>query len=361
MKLRIIPTSEGYFDALRNRYFYNYTDHLGNVRLSYSDADGNGIVTGDILVNNCYDTPDGQICNNYIITGEAEGVTNYYPFGLMHNSENHSFDQAYQYKYQGQELQETGFYSFKWRNYMPDLGRFFNVDPLAEKYPTWTPYAFSGNRVIDARELEGLEPVNFRKDDGYKNLVVVVQGWSGDTKPNKTQAQNTGASNNPDFKGQGNLDLEGIGGLVGLANPNTRVVVFDSSQNENTKNDLKATISSFNNVHEDGVVVGVGHSLGADNFIESTNEDRNLKVNVLFTLDILDWYSDTEIKSSNVSKVVNYRQTNDFLGGEKVTTSKDNKTTKVINLVAPNSTHTTIDNDLRDKLRENVKRELIPD
>lgn len=41
---------------------------------------------------------------------------------------------------------------------MPDVGRFFNVDPLAEKYPTWGPYVFSGNRVIDARELEGLEP-----------------------------------------------------------------------------------------------------------------------------------------------------------------------------------------------------------
>ncbi|MDR6464571.1 hypothetical protein J2783_003084 [Chryseobacterium sediminis] len=41
---------------------------------------------------------------------------------------------------------------------MPDLGRFFNIDPLTEKYPLWTPYAFSGNRVIDARELEGLEP-----------------------------------------------------------------------------------------------------------------------------------------------------------------------------------------------------------
>uniref|UniRef100_UPI000ACB6785 RHS repeat-associated core domain-containing protein n=1 Tax=Chryseobacterium sp. CCH4-E10 TaxID=1768758 RepID=UPI000ACB6785 len=65
---------------------------------------------------------------------------------------------AYQYKFQGQELQETGWYSFKWRNYMSDVGRFFNIDPLAEKYNTWTPYAFSGNRVIDAREIEGLEP-----------------------------------------------------------------------------------------------------------------------------------------------------------------------------------------------------------
>ncbi|BFO67001.1 hypothetical protein KCF3NO3_29840 [Chryseobacterium sp. KCF3-3] len=39
------------------------------------------------------------------------------------------------------------------------MGRFFNVDPLAEIYPTWSTYAFSGNRVVDARELEGLEPV----------------------------------------------------------------------------------------------------------------------------------------------------------------------------------------------------------
>jgi RHS repeat-associated protein len=66
---------------------------------------------------------------------------------------------AYQYKYQGQELQETGWYSFKWRNYMPDVGRFFNIDPLAEKYPTWDASVFSGNRFVDARELEGLEPV----------------------------------------------------------------------------------------------------------------------------------------------------------------------------------------------------------
>jgi hypothetical protein len=41
---------------------------------------------------------------------------------------------------------------------MPDVARFFNIDPLAEQYPTWAPYVFSGNRVIDARELEGLEP-----------------------------------------------------------------------------------------------------------------------------------------------------------------------------------------------------------
>lgn len=49
--------------------------------------------------------------------------------------------------------------SFKWRNYMPDIGRFFNVDPLAEDYYHNSTYAFSENRVIDSVELEGLEAV----------------------------------------------------------------------------------------------------------------------------------------------------------------------------------------------------------
>ncbi len=37
------------------------------------------------------------------------------------------------------------------------MGRFFNVDPLSEKYTHNSTYAFSENRVIDAVELEGLE------------------------------------------------------------------------------------------------------------------------------------------------------------------------------------------------------------
>ena len=66
----------------------------------------------------------------------------------------------YKYKYQGQERQDElglNWDSFKWRNYMPDIGRFFNVDPLSEKYAYQSHYNFSENRVIDARELEGLE------------------------------------------------------------------------------------------------------------------------------------------------------------------------------------------------------------
>ena len=40
----------------------------------------------------------------------------------------------------------------------PRVGRFFATDPLEKKYPWYSPYQFSGNRLIDMIELEGLEP-----------------------------------------------------------------------------------------------------------------------------------------------------------------------------------------------------------
>jgi len=110
----------------------------------------------------------------------------YYPFGMKHaNYNTHTLSamkmeegsemtlkamaapstpkpvMGYNYKFQGQERQDElglNWDSFKWRNYDYAIGRFMSIDPLAEEYNTWSPYAFSGNRVIDSRELEGLEP-----------------------------------------------------------------------------------------------------------------------------------------------------------------------------------------------------------
>ncbi|MDR6157119.1 hypothetical protein QF023_000635 [Chryseobacterium sp. SLBN-27] len=43
-ELQFVPTSEGYYDFVNNSYIYNYNDHLGNVRLSFSDTNKDGIV-----------------------------------------------------------------------------------------------------------------------------------------------------------------------------------------------------------------------------------------------------------------------------------------------------------------------------
>ncbi len=60
----------------------------------------------------------------------------------------------------------------KYRNYDPAIGRFMVIDPLTEEYHTWSPYVFSGNRVIDARELEGLEPYSVHATE-----EAAAQNW----------------------------------------------------------------------------------------------------------------------------------------------------------------------------------------
>ncbi len=134
MILSFFPTSEGYYDYTKKRYVYQYKDQVGNIRVSY--------------IRNPSSNLPSIIDRN-----------DYYPLGMNFNTgaEFNIRGGAVNYKFQEQELQETGFYSFKWRQYMPDVGRFFNIDPLSEKYSYQSHYNFSENRLIDGREIEGLE------------------------------------------------------------------------------------------------------------------------------------------------------------------------------------------------------------
>ncbi len=103
----------------------------------------------------------------------------YYPFGLTFNSYKRENSVDNRIKFQGQEHIDDlnlGWDSFKWRNHMPDVGRFFNVDPISEKYYYNSPYAFSENRVVDGRELEGLEwsSVHSTNSDGSNYVSFEV-------------------------------------------------------------------------------------------------------------------------------------------------------------------------------------------
>ena len=70
----------------------------------------------------------------------------------------------YRYGFQGQEKDDEikgggSHVNFTYRGYDPRIGRMWSIDLLSAKYPYWTPYAFSGNRIIDSKEFEGLEPI----------------------------------------------------------------------------------------------------------------------------------------------------------------------------------------------------------
>ena len=64
------------------------------------------------------------------------------------------------------------------RNYDPALGRWMNVDPLAEKYPSMSPYSAFANNPIFYVDPDGREIKTHREvaEDGTVTIVVTVSG-----------------------------------------------------------------------------------------------------------------------------------------------------------------------------------------
>ncbi|PWN59238.1 DUF6443 domain-containing protein [Chryseobacterium viscerum] len=211
--LRIVPTTEGYYDALLDQYIYNFTDHLGNVRLSYTDTNKDGIIQPRQYLSRVCDRPrhgSSPICFNVWKPGEIVETNNYYPFGLIHNY-TETTQNVYQYKYNGKELQETGMYDYGARFYMPDIGRWGVVDPLAEQYRRFSPYSYTVNNPIRFTDPDGMQvsPVQEKMqntisaEDGedkylFKNkkgeTVKTVTVDTGDDTPNRLFVQDPNAN-----------------------------------------------------------------------------------------------------------------------------------------------------------------------
>ena len=194
--LVFFPHAEGYVNVMGNvgnqgneyHYVFNYTDHLGNVRVSYG-----------------FDPSTSTV--------KVLEEDNYYPFGLKHN--NYNVNQKtyiknglgdatistcngcpidYKYKYNGKEFQDElglNFYDYGARNYDPAIGRWMNLDPLAEKSRRWTPYAYAMNNPVFFIDPDGRYASQFdsrypNSDDQEYNedLKVDYDDWKRDTNGN---------------------------------------------------------------------------------------------------------------------------------------------------------------------------------
>lgn len=158
-----VANNSGTFD-----YIYQYKDHLGNVRLSYD--------------------------KNLAIVEE----NNYYPFGLRQKGYNNNPNfvlgspQAEKFKYNGKELQDElglNMYDYGARNYDSALGRWMNIDPLAEQMRRNSPYNYAFDNPIYFIDPDGMAPrvndgTQAFKDD-WNSLVMESKTWEKNDQESK--------------------------------------------------------------------------------------------------------------------------------------------------------------------------------
>ena len=111
---------------------------MGNIRLSYSDSNGDGAVEAS----------------------EIREEKHYYPFGLQHKGYNNVTNGThYPYGFNGKEEQQEldlNWLDFGARNYDATLGRWMNIDPLADAQYAYSPYHYAYNSPIMYNDPTGM-------------------------------------------------------------------------------------------------------------------------------------------------------------------------------------------------------------
>lgn len=165
--------------------------------------------------------------------------THYYPFGLTMSGISSKAlmfgDPSNRIKYNSKELQNKEFtdgsglewYDYGMRESDPQLGRFFRVDPLTNKFPNLTPYQYASNDPIQNIDLDGLEGVGFTSEWGVSQIWKSA-GFSSDGRmdPNSDLGKAYSWKNMPSLftksalaLGAYYLTLEGFGfGANGVLN-----------------------------------------------------------------------------------------------------------------------------------------------
>jgi len=174
------------------------TDYVGN--MIYENGSLKRIlVDGGYIENGTYHFYLQDHLGNNRVVAKSDGTvvqtTHYYPYGMSFAEG--TFADKQPYKYNGKELDtENGLnlYDYDARQMDATLGRFTSVDPMAEYYYCWSPYAYCMDNPINVVDPTGTFSTRFGawlyklfnggdqilKDTGGEYFVSTQTEYSGD-------------------------------------------------------------------------------------------------------------------------------------------------------------------------------------
>jgi RHS repeat-associated protein len=126
---------------------YFIKDHLGNVRVRFEDIDKDGNIQYELPV-------EGEDVESELIASH-----HYYPFDMEWKGHFYynDFTEIQRKRYNGKEFEEgVGLLDYGARWYDPAVGRWNAVDPLADMFPSQSPYLYAYNNPIRFIDVDGL-------------------------------------------------------------------------------------------------------------------------------------------------------------------------------------------------------------
>lgn len=159
-----VNNHEGFvtFLGIDPRSYYNRKDHLGNIR--------------EVWAARFVRTPLPRGGSYQPAQAATIQQTQYYPSGLPWAEGLGASQQPY--KYNGKEFVEmSGYdmYDYGARGYFAASGRFTSIDPLCEKHPNISPYAYCNNNPVNNIDPLGLDTVNVNTQTPIKTADVMVE------------------------------------------------------------------------------------------------------------------------------------------------------------------------------------------
>ncbi len=163
-KLRVRNNSTAGFDYLGS---LTYTSSSSGLTLETAQFAGGVIRSGNSQEINYFITDHlGSVRAIVNSAGTAVEQNDYYAFGAKHVRSTYAKN-SNRLDYNGKEEQTTGdldYLDYGARMYDPTIGRWFNIDPLAEKYYTFSTYNYAVNNPINAIDIDG-------------RLIIFISGW----------------------------------------------------------------------------------------------------------------------------------------------------------------------------------------